>query len=274
MSHFPYTGCPLTCFTDTNQPRILDPQFTDQGINKDKLNQWHNLKARLSYPGMHGIMDEASTGIVTDDVVLGTQPTRYQEKNLRAFFIASLPTPKPRTLPEPSADEPGLISIYEQLSAAVVPRKPRRIPPPIPENMGINSDAMKAAASAKKNEYVTPPSPENTSSSSSDDETAETEPPELITPPSSQSKSKHKAPVASMTKKPASTVPAKRKKVVNNDECKDGKKEAGEKQTTAKKGVNKDTAKVEATPLPSVPVEPASAMDPTYVFQRVSIRIH
>ena len=199
--------------------------------------------------------------------MLGTKPTRYQEKNLRDFFIKSLPTPKPRALPEPSANEPGLISIYEQLSAAIVPRKPRRIPPPSPENMGINSAAMKAEAAAKKKESVTPLSPENTSSNDSDDETAETEAPETMTPPSSQSKSKKKAPVANMTKKPAPTVPAKRKRGENNDGCNDGKKEAGEKKPAGKKPASKDSTKTDVTPQPTVPIEPASAMDPTCVSQ-------
>ena len=211
--------------------------------------------------------------IVNNAILSGTQPTRYQEHSLKAFFIASLPTPKPRTLPEPSADDPSLIPIYEQLSTAIVPRKPRRIAPPTLEIMGINSAAMKAEyaaaaakaeAAAKKTNAALPPSPENTSSSGSDDEMGEAEAPEPITPPTSQSKGKSKkkqAPTTSTAKKPASSsVPAKRK----NDECSGGdKKEAGSKGPAAKK-VSKDAGK-DSTPQPTVPVEPASAMDPTCV---------
>ena len=137
--------------------------------------------------------------------------------------------------------------------------------------MGINSAAMKAEYAAARAEAATkkanaalPPSPENTSSSGSDDEMGGAEAQEPITPPTSQGKGKPKkklAPATNTTKKPASSVPAKRK----NDDCNGGdQKEAGSKGSATKK-VNKDTAKAE-TPHPTVPVEPASAMDPTYVY--------
>ena len=117
----------------------------------------------------------------------------------------------------------------------------------------MNTAAMMADGTARKNEAVLPPSPENTSASGSDEDTTDGAP-EPITPPSSQKKSMRKAPAAKTTRKPASTVPAKRK----NDECIGGQEKA------TKRKITKKATELE-TPQPTVTVKAASAMDSVYV---------
>ena len=192
-------------------------------------------------------------------VLLGQSLSRDQKKNIKAFFINSLPTPKPRELPKPPEDEPGLVAVYAKLSTAIVPRKPQHIPPHHPPRMPSKSKASGGKSNKNSAPVAKMPTPEHTSSDGSEDGSIEAEPAQEVIN-SIEAESKKKAPVAKMIDK---AVPVKRKS--------DGKpvkestaKSIQLKDTTSKDPANSSASTGAAEPRPKV--EPASSADPTYVF--------